>query len=463
MRALVILVLAGGLLWLALQGFRSVRAEKESPPEPPRAGFILPPRESVTAEAPAAAPPQSNPTSAPAREPESAAGTASKETPAIAKAPEAVPTPSEALASKPELADPPPPARAAAPSTASPDELGAAGLILERPGEIPGFLQGPGRALAPERKQLALALHHLVLGSGAEVRRIADQFEPGDGVRIDEVEFLRSALDSPDLAYSGDSPMLRAASLSRAARAAEAHLAAGRSRDAALAYGAVLLGVLDAPWKSGREFLQACSDGLARAQRGYRWNPQADWPSIAVKVESGDSLISVRKRALESHPDLLVCTGEIARANGLRGEMIHPGELLRIPTAHPNVLVDLDQHWALYRLDAEVVAAWEIGIGKPGSETPPGEYRAGEKTKEPMWFRAGHPPVPFGDPENPLGTRWIAWQLLDGKNSSLGFHGTRDPQSIGDDQSQGCVRMRKEAIEDLFEILPRGAVIRVRG
>lgn len=208
--------------------------------------------------------------------------------------------------------------------------------------------------------------------------------------------------------------------------------------------------------------MQSWSEDLMRAQAGYRWNPKADWPSIAVKVEPGDSLISVRKRAVEAHADLLVCTGEIARANRLHGETIHPGDVLKIPTAHANVLVDLDTHWLLYRMDGEVVAAWEIGIGKPGNDTTPGEYRTGEKSKEPMWFRPGQPPVPFGDPENPLGTRWIAWQLLDGRNSSLGFHGTSDPGSIGDDRSQGCIRMRKEAIEELYEILPRGAVIRVR-
>lgn len=458
MRALVILVLAGGLLWLALQGFRSVRAEKESPPEPPRAGFILPPRDPTHA-ATLASPPEHAPT-------EEAQNEASRSelipTPTLATPP----PPQAGAASQSSLASQSSPAKEVSGASPSPDELGVAGLILQRPREIPGFLEGLGRALPPDRKQLALALHHLVLGSEAEVRRIANELEAGDTVRIEEVEFLRGALTSsaprPEAAHAGGSPMLVAASLARLAHAAEEHLAAGRSREAAFAYGEVLVGVLDAPWKTEREFLKACSDGLARAQGGYRWNPRADWSSLAVKVEPGDSLISVRKRAVEGHPDLLVCTGEIARANGLQGETIHPGDVLKIPTAHPNVLVDLDSHWALYRMDAEVVAGWEIGIGKPGSETPPGEYRTGEKSKEPMWFRAGHPPVPFGDPENPLGTRWIAWQFLDGRNSGLGFHGTRDPGSIGDDQSQGCVRMRKEAIENLYEILPRGAVIRVR-
>jgi len=457
MRALFILVLAGGLLWLALQGFRSVRAEAEPPPEPPRAGFLLPPRPSA----------------------------AETTVPAPAPAP-AAPTQSAVVETKTQSHVVPPPAEAAPPqrveparssvggegdrgmealrTAPSPDELGLASLMLQRPREVPGFLEGAGSSLPKERKQLALALHHLLLGPEAEARRIAEDLESGGGVRAEEVAYLREALlpANPKPAVTGDSPLLLATSLALLARSAEGHLAAGRSREAASDYGQLLLGVLDAPWPTGREQLQSWSDALARAQAGYRWNPGAEWSSVAIKVGSGDSLISVRKRAIEEHPELLVCTGEIARANGLHGEVIHPGDVLKIPTSHPNVLVDLESHWALYRMDSDVVAAWEIGIGKPGSETPPGEYRAGEKSKEPMWFRAGHDPVPFGDPENPLGSRWIAWQNLNGSNSSLGFHGTSDPGSIGEDRSQGCVRMRREAIEELYEILPRGAVIRVR-
>ena len=459
MRALFILLLAGGLLWLALQGFRSVRAEEDRPPEPPRAGYLLPPRAAPSEVTPANTAPSARAETT-AREAEGRA-----EVDPAPKEAEPIPAP---RVEPPKHVAPETSARAAETSTTSPsaDEVGVAGLILQRPREVPEFLKGPGDSLPKERKQLALALHHLVLGSQAEVRRLAEDLDSGGSVRAEELAYLREAMlaDSSKRAMpdGGSSPLLRAASLALLARTAGEHLAAGRSREAALAYGDLLVGALDAPWRMEREQLQSWSDSLARAQAGHRWSPGADWPSVTIKVESGDSLISVRKRALDLHPELLVCTGEIARANALQGEVIHPGDVLKIPTSHANVLVDLDSHWALYRLDSEVVVAWEIGIGKPGSETPPGEYRTGEKSKEPMWFRAGHDPVPYGDPENPLGSRWIAWQHLNGGNSSLGFHGTSEPDSIGEDRSQGCVRMRKEAIEELYEILPRGAVIRVR-
>jgi lipoprotein-anchoring transpeptidase ErfK/SrfK len=38
--------------------------------------------------------------------------------------------------------------------------------------------------------------------------------------------------------------------------------------------------------------------------------------------------------------------------------------------------------------------------------------------------------------------------------SHLGFHGTTDPDTVGGAVSSGCVRLRNEDVEVLFEILP---------
>ena len=110
---------------------------------------------------------------------------------------------------------------------------------------------------------------------------------------------------------------------------------------------------------------------------------------------------------------------------------------------------------------SEVAQAFEVGIGKDGG-TQLGEYQVGDKKEDPMWFRQGQKPVPFGSPENPLGTRWIAWLSPAGETTGLGFHGTNQPESIGKDESQGCIRMRNADVEELFEILPKGAAIHVQ-
>jgi lipoprotein-anchoring transpeptidase ErfK/SrfK len=224
----------------------------------------------------------------------------------------------------------------------------------------------------------------------------------------------------------------------------------------------LLLEELDAPWPPESETLRRWSGALARAQSRYSWDKTGDWPAVDVRVEKGDSLINIRKRVIEQHPDLLVCTGQIERANGLQGSTIQPGQTLRVPTTRAHVLVDLDAHWVFYMLGDVVAAAWEAGIGKSGSETRPGQYTVGEKRTEPMWFPPGKEPVPFGDPANPLGTRWISWLNPDGSASRLGFHGTNEPDSIGKDRSEGCIRLRNVDVEELFEILPKGASITVR-
>jgi hypothetical protein len=442
MRAILIVLLGCSLLWLVLQGFRSVRAGNDGSSEP--AGYLMP-----------AAPP-----------PQLAAQPPRLEQPVPRSSPEESVPRDEVPAGPAPKPTSVPEHRAVQTSATPSDEIALASLLLHRIQDVPGYLAGPGKSLPAGRRDLALALHRLILGPQDEARRMAEDLESREGVLVSEYMYLKQALSSGQSAAPAaaqrDSPLVLAASLARVAREGETALAAGASREAARAFGELLFGEVCAPWKAERDSLRAWSDALARAQAGYRWNREGGWPSFSTTIEPGDSLISVRKRVLKDHPGLLLCTGQIERANELRGGVIHPGQVLRIPAGRAGVLVDLDAHWALYRLDEEVVTAWEVGVGKPGSETPPGQYLVGEKTSDPMWFRPGHAPVPYGDPENPLGTRWIAWQHSDGSNTSLGFHGTKDPGSIGEDLSQGCVRMRQQAIEELFEILPRGAAIVVQ-
>jgi hypothetical protein len=247
------------------------------------------------------------------------------------------------------------------------------------------------------------------------------------------------------LAEQRASELLQAGAYAEAAgvlsRLMLAHVDAGRDDRAALARWAAL---------------------LAEAQTHHRWNPKGAWPAIEVTVQSGDSLIAIRKRTLEGRPGLLLCTGEIVRANRLASSTaIRPGASLRLPTQTPSMRVDLSAMWAFYCFGDEIAAAFEVGVGREGSETRPGVYTIGTKQENPMWSPVGREPVAFDDPQNPLGTRWLAWNL-EGRGTSLGFHGTNDPSSVGQRVSEGCIRMRNAEVEQLFEILPMGAEVRVQ-
>ena len=55
---------------------------------------------------------------------------------------------------------------------------------------------------------------------------------------------------------------------------------------------------------------------------------------------------------------------------------------------------------------------------------------------------------------NPLGTRWIGLN-----EKGYGIHGTDRPGSIGSAASHGCIRLRNEDVEQLFERVRAGDVV----
>jgi lipoprotein-anchoring transpeptidase ErfK/SrfK len=73
----------------------------------------------------------------------------------------------------------------------------------------------------------------------------------------------------------------------------------------------------------------------------------------------------------------------------------------------------------------------------------------------PTWFKAGAV-VPAASPENILGTRWMG---LD--KPGYGIHGTTDPQSLGKQVTQGCVRLSNRDVEELYTIVPLGTEVTI--
>jgi lipoprotein-anchoring transpeptidase ErfK/SrfK len=346
-------------------------------------------------------------------------------------------------------------------------ELSAA--LLQRPyADFAALLQRRGETLPAARRDLLAAFSAAVWGQVEAARELAGRLEPSGEISAGERERLARALDPgarhavPAALATTASPLERAMDLALLAREARAAAEAGRPAQAGPLYSELLLAEIQSPWATDRDALAGWTAALMAAQASQRWNPRGEWPGFEVTVRPGDSLIAIRKRVLSERPELLLCTGLIARANGLSDEdAIRPGDVLRIPTERASALVDVSSRWAFYLLGDEVVAAWEVGVGKEEGSTRVGTYTVGDKQSEPMWFQPGRAPVPFGDPENPLGTRWLAWNE-NGKGTSLGFHGTSDPDGVGGRVSLGCVRMRNADVEMLFDILPRDATVVVR-
>ena len=103
---------------------------------------------------------------------------------------------------------------------------------------------------------------------------------------------------------------------------------------------------------------------------------------------------------------------------------------------------------------------YRVGTGRY-DKTPVGTFVISERIPEPPWWREDGQTVPFGDKENILGTRWMAIKAT-GTTPEIrgyGIHGTWDTNSIGRAESGGCIRLKNEDIEELFELTPVGTTV----
>ncbi|WP_045517488.1 L,D-transpeptidase [Neobacillus niacini] len=99
-----------------------------------------------------------------------------------------------------------------------------------------------------------------------------------------------------------------------------------------------------------------------------------------------------------------------------------------------------------------------VGTGKTKELTPEGLFTITVKAEDPYYRRKD---IPGGDPNNPLGSRWIGFDAEETDGRTYGIHGTNQPASIGRYVSQGCIRSQNEVISSLYPLIPLGTKILV--
>lgn len=90
----------------------------------------------------------------------------------------------------------------------------------------------------------------------------------------------------------------------------------------------------------------------------------------------------------------------------------------------------------------EIIAAWPIAVGKPGTPTPLGRWEIINKK--------------VLEPGSIFGSRWLGLS-----NPGYGIHGTNNPASIGGEVSSGCVRMHNHNVEELFKQVYIGTPVKI--
>ncbi|MGO4696249.1 L,D-transpeptidase [Paenibacillus sp. 2TAB26] len=91
-----------------------------------------------------------------------------------------------------------------------------------------------------------------------------------------------------------------------------------------------------------------------------------------------------------------------------------------------------------------IVRSYKVGLG--GDATPEGSFYISEKVRNPN-----------GRDDGNFGSRGMTLS-----NTLYAIHGTDEPGSIGKDESLGCIRMGKADVEELFDMVPLGTVVKIK-
>lgn len=215
------------------------------------------------------------------------------------------------------------------------------------------------------------------------------------------------------------------------------------------------LSILD---RTGGNVRLQIEDAIGRLSIELLTTPRPMAGKVEYVIKSGDSLSKIAAKF--NCPVLL-----IQKANRISDPMkIRPGDRLILPD-HPDfsVLVSKSQNTLSLLLGGRLFKKYSVGTGIH-SKTPVGTFRITDKISEPPWWPGdGRSAIPFGSPENILGTHWLALEATGDtpKLRGYGIHGTWDENTIGKQSSAGCVRMKNAEVGEVFMLLPRNTPVTI--
>jgi LysM repeat protein len=190
---------------------------------------------------------------------------------------------------------------------------------------------------------------------------------------------------------------------------------------------------------------------------------------FSTEVTTGDPLV---ESYVVQPPDLLsklaphyhIPAALIEYVNHVEARKLPVGKKLKLIKGPFHAVV----HKSDYRMDMFLddpttgqriyIRSFKVGLGEDNS-TPVGTFivKQGGKVATPSWSNPKtHEYYEPGNVKNPIGKFWLA---LDGQDEhtrdkeGYGIHGTVDPDSIGKQESMGCVRLRDDDIALVYKML----------
>ncbi|SDI39098.1 L,D-transpeptidase catalytic domain [Alteribacillus persepolensis] len=122
----------------------------------------------------------------------------------------------------------------------------------------------------------------------------------------------------------------------------------------------------------------------------------------------------------------------------------------------PYIIINKQINQLGYVENGELAYVYHVATGKTEELTPEGEFTVTVKAIRPYYRKLN---IKGGDPKNPLGSRWIGFDADNTNGRIYGIHGTNRPESIGRYISNGCIRMKNEEVNELFDQVEIGTKV----
>ncbi len=130
-------------------------------------------------------------------------------------------------------------------------------------------------------------------------------------------------------------------------------------------------------------------------------------------------------------------------------EMVYPNvtetfseDSVQIPYQPVEVVVDKSSFSLMVQSSPYIMSLKTVGLGKNNS-TPEGTFTVKNRVTQPKGI---HP--------NMFGVAGLGM-------GEYAIHGTYDEKSVGEEQSQGCIRLLNEDVQEVFNLVPKGATVTI--
>lgn len=185
--------------------------------------------------------------------------------------------------------------------------------------------------------------------------------------------------------------------------------------------------------------------------------PMPEKTEYVVKDKDGE-LVNKIARQYNVTRELLMKANDIRRLDRLPSGQ----HLLVLDKPVFSITVNLPTHELRLFLNGKLMKRYAVGAGRRG-ESPPGAYVIHNRQERPIWRRPDGRTVPYGNPENILGTRCLSLQATGttAVAKEYGIHGTWNDGEIGHSATMGGISMRNADVEELFLIVTEGTPVRV--